>query len=90
MAFNEKVVKDIGVLVLSLVIIAAMGFIVAPLFLGIGTQAATALSSNATITTSVNSGLSGTASTMDSVFSFLPWLGVGLLLMGALKLGKVF
>ena len=89
MAFNEKAVKDIGVLVLSLIVIAALGFIIAPLFLGIGPQAATALSSNATITTAVNTGLTNTATAQSTIFTFLPWLGVGLLLMGALKLGKV-
>ena len=89
MGFNDKAVKDIGVLVLTLILFAAITTVVVPILLGSGTAAATALSDNTTITTEANTALEGAASASSSLYDFLPWLGVGLVVMAALGIRKV-
>jgi len=87
---DVKSVKNIASLVLSLVVIAGLSVLMVSVLLGSGTQAATALGNTAeTSVTNANTALSNTATAQGTLFSFLPWLGVGLAVIGALGLKKV-
>jgi len=90
MAFGAKEVKTIGVLVLGLVLLAGIGTLLVPLLLGIGASAGSALSVDTT--TAYNESLYALENVTEaegSVFSFLPWLGVGLVVMAALGIRKI-
>jgi len=83
-------VMTIGKLVLTLVIFAGVAIAIVPILLGAGTQAGTALGVSTEIAVAEQSGaLNNASSAMNTVFGFLPWLGVGLVVMGALGIRKI-
>jgi len=86
----ETSAKDIAKLVFGLLMIAGIGALLVPILHGAGSQAATGMgvgltaSYNSTIT-----GLENTTSAQGTVFQFLPWLGVGFVVIAALGLKKM-
>ena len=90
MAATLKNVKLIGLVTLTLLFLAALSIIIAPTLYGVGSKVAGGLGVNTT--TTFNNTVSATessASVMSTVFTFLPWLGVGIaiiLLFGGKKL----
>jgi len=88
---DAKAAKKIAILVFGLLLIAGIGAMIVPILTGIAGQVGTATSTSATATfNATREATASSASTIATVFGFLPWLGVGLVLIGALKLGKVF
>jgi len=84
MAETTDLVKSIAKVVVMLVFVAGIIIIVVPIFQGVGWKSTYALGTE--YNASWNSSqlvLSNTASTTNSVFTFLPWLGVGLVIASA-------
>ena len=87
---NIGSVKNIASVVLTLVVLAGISVLLVSVLLGSGSSAATALGVGAeTSVTNANTALSNTATVQGTLFGFLPWLGVGLAVIGALGLRKV-
>ena len=83
MRINPSTAKIIAGVVLGLVVIAGLGMVLTPVFLGIGTKAATAMSVSTTDVYNNSTALLNTvADTENDIFTFLPWLGVGLIVLG--------
>jgi len=90
MNFDINMVKKIGTIVLSLLFIAVIAVLVIPIMYGVGDKAATSMGvDNATTYTNLVSGLENTSSTEKDVFTFLPWLGVGVVILGAILKDKL-
>jgi len=90
MDFDMNMVKKIGTVVLSLLLIAVIAVLIIPIMYGVGDKAATSMGVS-TSTTYNNSvlALESTSSTQKDVFSFLPWLGVGVVILGAILKDKI-
>ena len=87
---DAKAAKKIAVLVFGLLLLAAVATMIVPLLTGIAGQIGTATSTSTTAAFNATREATYDATNlMGTIFSFLPWLGVGLLLMGALKLQKI-
>ena len=87
---NEIAAKDIGKMVFLLLVMAGIATLMVPILLGAGTKAAEAMSVNATLSYNETVGaLEDSTSAQGTVFQFLPWLGVGFVVIGALGLKKV-
>ncbi len=90
MGLDVSSVKGIGKIVMFLLFIAGVALLIIPILVGVGEQSATALSVNTGNTYgNLTAAMESTAATTASVFSFLPWLGVGLVVAGAFGLGKM-
>lgn len=81
---ETDLVKSIAKVVVMLVFVAGIVIIVVPIFQGVGYKSAVALGdlNNATYNSS-QLVLENSAATLNSVFTFLPWLGVGLVIASA-------
>ena len=87
---DAKAAKKIAVLVFGLLVLAAIATMLVPLFTGIAGQIGTATSTSTTAAfNATREATYNSANAMGTIFEFLPWLGVGLLLMGALKLKNI-
>jgi len=80
----EELVKGIAKIVVLLVFVAGIIIIVVPILQGVGNKSAYALGVEGnTSFTNANTAFGGTVATTNSVFTFLPWLGVGLVIASA-------
>jgi len=86
----ETSAKDIGKMVFVLLVMAGIATLLVPVLMGAGSKAATAMSVD--LTGSYNAtklSLENTTSAQGTVFQFLPWLGVGFVIMGAFGLKRM-
>ena len=82
--FKVGNVKEIAKIMVYLLFVAGILLVVVPILLGVGTKSATALGvQTENITNLTKTAMADTASVQAAVFTFLPWLGVGLLVAGA-------
>ena len=87
---DAKAAKKIAVLVFGLLLLAAVATMIVPLLTGIAGQIGTATSTSTTAAfNETREATYNSVDAMGTIFQFLPWLGVGLLLMGALKLKNI-
>ena len=90
MALNVKLAFVILGLLFGMMLIAGVALMVNVLLYGIGDSMADALAVNtSTPYTSSVSMQESSVSTSNTVMTFLPWLGVGLAIIGAIGIGGI-
>ena len=90
MGMNVEDVKNIAKILIFLLFVAGIVMIIIPILLGVGIKSGEALDVNAT--TTYNNSLSmieETSGVGADLFTFLPWLGVGIVIAAAFGFTKL-
>jgi len=90
MALNEKLAFTVLALIFGIMLISGIALLVNILLFGIADQAADAMGTN--LSQAYNASVAAQNSAIgnySTVMVFLPWLGIGLAVIGAIGIGKI-
>ena len=92
MAFQLSAVKGVATVTIVLVFIGALAFLIGPMLWGVGDAIADGMGTDvngSTLYTNANSATANTSSVFSDVFSFLPWLAVGIAVISLFGLTRI-